>query len=372
MQKDFHYCMIKLLSEKAGFKHDEAQVIAYASQYVDDAVEHKEIMIDGLPQLDYPRIRQDSYFDPVCTAHRGIQYITGINKDIQRKVYISFHFIPSIQYDGSGRYDYRVAPNSKFAKDIVLMAVKELKEVEGNERTQKLIKLGIALHSFADTWSHQRFSGRHSSKDNNIERINLFEDGEWKSLSHLQQFKLNIIPDVGHSEAWYYPDFSHLKWKYEHDYTGIEYERNNIDISLEAAETIFRILCEVTGEKRNWKEYVEKIKECLSLQTDSIKKKFTNYKRLFPEIDFSYDEEDWRNQSLKGESFNWIDFDKRDYSQLRYRFNNDLKWFYFHIEALKQWQYVMGNIRGDLIQGQIIMGNKKIIDMHVHIGGPGD
>lgn len=67
MQKDFHYCMIRVLSEKAGIKPEEAQIIAYASQYVDDAVEHQEVMIKNAPQLNYQRLKQDGHFDPICT-----------------------------------------------------------------------------------------------------------------------------------------------------------------------------------------------------------------------------------------------------------------------------------------------------------------
>jgi len=37
MKKDFHYSVIKILSEKAGFEAEDAQIIAHASQYVDDA-----------------------------------------------------------------------------------------------------------------------------------------------------------------------------------------------------------------------------------------------------------------------------------------------------------------------------------------------
>jgi len=41
MQTDFHYCAVKFLAHMAGFDEAEAETIAYASQYVDDATEHK-------------------------------------------------------------------------------------------------------------------------------------------------------------------------------------------------------------------------------------------------------------------------------------------------------------------------------------------
>lgn len=42
MQKDFHYCLIKVLAKNSGFSEDDAQIIAYSSQYTDDSVQNKE------------------------------------------------------------------------------------------------------------------------------------------------------------------------------------------------------------------------------------------------------------------------------------------------------------------------------------------
>ncbi len=347
MQKDFHYCAIKVLAEKAGFRSNEAQIIAYASQYTDDAVAHKKLKIKNVPAIKYPRLKGE-HFDPICTAHRGMQFLTGLRKDVQRKVYIPFHFLPSDEYGGKGRYNYRTVPDGNFARKIVKNAIKELNKNEG-ERDQKLIKLGIALHTYADTWSHQRFSGRHSAKDNDIERIHIFEDDRWESLSYLDQLKLNIIPDVGHAEALFYPDQAHLKWKYEHDYSGVEISRDNTNIFIDAAYSIFTLLCEANKMASNWKKYVSRLVECLSTPTDSIKKKFHAYKSVFPEIDFNYNNEEWKKQALKGDSYDWLDFEEDDYGTQEYVYNNDLKWFYFHIEALEQRKFVNKRIRGDLL-----------------------
>lgn len=359
MQKDFHYCIIKILAEKAGFESDEAQIIAYASQYVDDAVEHQKIRIKNLPNeisSTYPRVDHEE-FDPICTAHKGIQYIIGgISKEAQRKVYISFHFIPSEEYVGKGAYSFCAIPNGRLAGNLVGAAINELKKSKGKgkeKRTQNLIKLGIALHSFSDTWSHQKFSGRKSMKDNNIERIEIFKDGNFESFFFSNQPLLNkfwsFFP-IGHGEAYSIPDFSHIKWKYEHDFTGIPYERDNTSFFLEAANVIFSMLSEASEKLTNWKNYVNRIKECLCFPTDSIKEKFKRYNELFPEVkNLNYNEDEWKSLALKGDVFNWIDFDKDDYALVKYTYNGDLKWFYFHVEALKQREYVMSKIKYDLI-----------------------
>jgi hypothetical protein len=47
MQKDFHYGVIYALAKEAGYKEDEAYVIAHSSQYVDDNTD-REYSVVGL------------------------------------------------------------------------------------------------------------------------------------------------------------------------------------------------------------------------------------------------------------------------------------------------------------------------------------
>lgn len=349
MQKDFHYCLIKLLAQKTGFSEEDAQIIAYASQYTDDAVEHLPLRISKLPDLSIKGRINEDFFDPICTAHRGIQYLTGIFKDVQRKVYIPFHFLPPFIYEGETQYNYCCVPNGSFAQILINQASDKLQTSKKEKRILKLIKLGLALHTYADNWSHQRFSGRRSSKDNDVERIQIAMNGKFERLPYLDQLKLNIIPDVGHAEALNFPDLSHFKWKYEHDESGFEYERNNTTIFLEAAQSIFISLCGINNISGNWKSLVDKIKECFSVNSDSMKTKFKKYKDLFPEVKFEYHENDWRNQALIGDSFDWSNFEDDDYKNFSYEYRGDLKWFLFHKAAYEQRLFVINNIRENLL-----------------------
>ncbi len=350
MQIDAHYCLIKALSQESGFSADDAQIISYASQYTDDAVEHLPLRIKNLPAgLNFKKRIKGEYFDPICTAHRGIQYISGLNKDVQRKVYIPFHFLPPVRHEKNGCYNYRCAPNGDLNRVLIKQAMDEINTTQNGQRTMALIKLGIALHTYADSWSHQCFSGRRSSKDNDIERIYIFKEDDYEPLPFFDQLKLNIIPDIGHAEALNFPDQSHLRWKFEHDSSGIQYTRDNTAIFLEAASNIFNVLCEGNNKSCNWKGLVNKIKDCFSVPSDSIKDKFQKYKELFPEIIFDYNEYDWRNQALKGESFEWINFEEADYKSQIYEFNGDMKWFYFHMAAYEQRLFAKHNIRYDLL-----------------------
>lgn len=342
MQKDFHYCCIKYLASVAGFEEKDAQAIAYACQYVDDATENKGIRIRNLPDIAGVLVAEGK-FEPTCTAHKGIQYVSGLSKDVQRKVYISFHFIPPEPYGGEKQYDYRVRPNAPFIRSLVESAGEFCKTARNDERLRGLIRLGIALHAYGDSWSHKHFSGRWNAGDNDIERIRVWNGNQWKPVTCY-----NILPDIGHAEALELPDQSHITWQYEHDQSGEVIYRHNTEESLHAAETIYDLLCSITGVQPRWEAYRRSVRKCLELPTDSVEKKFDGWKKHFPEVRFRYDPEKWRADALSGERHNWEHFLTTEEFGVP-EATGDLKWFFFHTEAKRQRETVMRQIREDLL-----------------------
>ncbi|MCK4763774.1 MAG: hypothetical protein KAW12_16350 [Candidatus Aminicenantes bacterium] len=357
MNKDFHYCMIKVLSRLAGFKETEAQTIAYASQYVDDAVAHQEIRIKGKLPVEftnsYSRYKK-GLFDPVCTAHKGLGSLSGLAKVAQRKVYVSFHFIPTEKFIGKEEekwdFDYTTSPDCSFAREILNKAVAAVKSGKEGKREEDLIKLGISLHSYADTWAHQKFSGRRSKKDNDIERICILKDAEWDRIGFVKQLTLNSLPEIGHAEAMTYPDMPQITWKYEHDASAIEIIRDNTNVFLEAAQKIYYLLCQLAGTAPAWKKYVSHIKECLAYDTDSMKKRFEKFRSTFAYegIALDYNKSQWKRDALEGVVYDWDDLDEDEYRELEYKFRKDnegnMRWFYFHKAALAQREFVMKHL----------------------------
>lgn len=47
MQKDFHYDIVYALAREAGYKDDEAYIIAHSSQYVDDNTDREYTVTDS-------------------------------------------------------------------------------------------------------------------------------------------------------------------------------------------------------------------------------------------------------------------------------------------------------------------------------------
>lgn len=59
MQIDFHHATMYVVPRKAGFSHDDADIFAYASQYVDDATTTGTVYFD-----------RRAVYNPISSAHK--------------------------------------------------------------------------------------------------------------------------------------------------------------------------------------------------------------------------------------------------------------------------------------------------------------
>ena len=325
MKKDFHYSVIKILSIKAGFSEADSQLIAYASQYVDDATTHRPVRVTNIPDAikEHPRYNKKTReFDPICTAHKHFGFIFGLFKKIQLKIYVPFHFIPQESFSKISTVKHKhyiTKKNSILVNVLMKDAVNKIKNASNSKRTQKLIKLGLVLHSYADTWSHQGFSGIHSPF-NDICNLKLKKNGKWNSINY------GYRPDIGHAEADDYPDIANLKWEYQYDetnnVTNADTKRNNAVIFLEASKYIFQYLCSANNSSEEiWNDFKDDLADCLSASTndDDGKLKRNIFGKKFPTIKLFYNENTWKNDAMNERNYNW---------------------FYFHIEAYKQRLYI--------------------------------
>jgi len=256
-------------------------------------------------------------------------------------IYIPFHFLPPEQYLCQSGYSYQTAPDSTFAEELIRWASRNLMP-EKDERS--LIKLGIALHTYADTWAHQNFSGKYSHKDNDIESIQLFSGSQWETSPPLKKLLSHLFPDIGHAEAFDLPDQSHLTWKYSSAHGIVE--RNNTAIYLHAAENIYGILCSFfkNSNRDKWMQLHRKLKICFSEPTTDLARKKELFERTFPEIRFKYKPKKWKRLAIKKEDYDWSP-GNTVYPKTRYTCLGDTKWFLFHEEAYKQRVYVQTRVK---------------------------
>ncbi len=333
MQKDFHYGVIKILSLYTGFSEEESEIIAYASQYVDDATLYRPFSVEGNIPVFYSRF-SNKKFDPICTAHKGLQFLSDFRRAVQEKVYLSFHFLPPEPWRNQKNYSYRVRPGSEMAQILIFWAGAKLK---AQWNTENLIRLGIALHTFADTWAHQNFSGTHNHFDNDIEHIEIWKDNHWVKIKPYKQLFYNFFPDIGHAEAYDFPDLPFLKWRYVRDRDKELIIRDNTAIFLKATEEIFKILCNIKNCNRSWLEIEEKLRNVFNIQRSS-KNIFAPLRLYFPQIKLNYDAEAWLHQCFKFQRF-------RHFPKLRAVFQGDTKWILFHKVAYEQRLFVLDKIK---------------------------
>jgi hypothetical protein len=225
MQIDFHHAVTYVAARLAGFSSEEADIIAYAAQYVDDAT------CDGAVKFDNKAI-----YTRISSAHKTTD-LENFNPVDDLQVWMPFHFLPgnggvSAGQDPDGTFIAKIVtrPDSPVAREMVGAAIAD------KHKPYSLHRLGITMHVYADTWAHQGFAGvLHPINDvDHFEEIGdsrVFDGGLQGVATHLLE---KTIPPLGHGKALVFPDMPFLSWKYQNG-RGESIARNNTEIFCEAA-----------------------------------------------------------------------------------------------------------------------------------------
>ena len=184
MNTEFHYWITGLLAKRAGFADEEAQIIAYSSQFVDDND-------DEVPVYDQENDVVPSYTNLITQTMN----ILLPRRDIM-KIYPVFHFIPGDQANAAPRKDGKThplntTPDSSYAQKILAYTVQSTVSKYKANDLSGLYRLGITTHAYVDTWAHQNFIG-------------WFDD--------FNAIGANILPDIGHADAMHHPDWVSHRW----------------------------------------------------------------------------------------------------------------------------------------------------------------
>src|ERR1035437_9480501 len=179
MDIEFHYYMTYLIAARAGFKPDEAKVIAHAAQSVDD-----------------------NHIPVKLKDQNGVEYENSLSQtmDILRPhedalIYPIFHFIPgdpkaltARRTDGQ-ESTMVTTPDSALADEMIDAAV----------RSKDRYRSGVSAHGYVDTWAHQNFVGGRDT-------FNEFVTAFWERVEQM-------LLAVGHAHAKHMPDWPALVWK---------------------------------------------------------------------------------------------------------------------------------------------------------------
>jgi len=247
MQVDMHFYGTYALARAAGIKSEAAYLIAYASQFVDDAITDTTTIIDG-----------EVCVRPIMTSHKPLDYQNARDGD-QWNVWVPFHFLPGNEpADGPFVQRMLCRKNSEVAQRVVLHALDE------NNASHWPYLIGIAAHVYADTFAHYGFVGfEHECNKVKAETIKTdtrhspgivkyirakAEDWKTKIASGFAE----IIP-VGHGAVGTYPDRPYLKWTYEYEKNKFikSDRRDNTANYMEACECLYYFFNEYCKKNPN-------------------------------------------------------------------------------------------------------------------------
>jgi len=232
MQIDFHHATTYVIARLAGFVKADAETIAYAAQYVDDATSEGTVYFDN-----------KAVYNRISSAHKMLDK-RNIKALANHQVWMAFHFLPGNgnlaagdNPDGSFIEKIICRPNSPVAKDMVRNAI------EDQNKKYSLHRLGVVMHIYADTWAHQGFAGV-------LHPVNDVEDAKeigttdvfGGSLKEWIRDRLeDAIPPLGHGRAMEFPDMPFLSWKYENG-RGETIIRNNTDDFCTASDEMCKAM----------------------------------------------------------------------------------------------------------------------------------
>jgi hypothetical protein len=304
MQLDMHYYATFYLARKAGIPQRDAETIAYAAQYVDDS-----------SRDDSEMHRDRGLLYGIASAHHPLQCVLNrfIDDNEQRRVWVPFHFLPG----GVGE---------SFEEKLVCLKDSPIaNEMFQNHLSKnceyQIYLIGIACHTFMDTFSHYGFSGISSEYNDILEGSFELEVQDPDMMNYvlgkkgdfLHKFGLEkcarlmaekTTDSLGHGGAMTFPDRPYLKWKLDFLSKHPEYDkithRNNQETFLEGCGKLYRFLSlfsigTYNASPMDFSEFEDKIKQILAVEAKKEDRILLWIKEI-GESAVPYDPYKWENQ----------------------------------------------------------------------------
>ncbi|MBD2693141.1 DUF6765 family protein [Anabaena catenula] len=230
MQIDFHHGVTYVVARLAGFEHEDASIIAYCAQYVDDAIN------SGLIRFD-----NGAMFTRISSAHKMLDYRNFQELAIHH-VWIPFHFLP-----GNGGKPAGEDPEGKFIEklicrpnsDVAQQMVREC--IQRRESAYGLHRLGITMHVYVDTWAHQGFAGVNHRVNEAKKLLDENDQPDRNLMDRLKNYFVSEALPLGHGAVLSHPDKPFLRWGYING-RGEKISRNNPEDFLEAADNMCKAM----------------------------------------------------------------------------------------------------------------------------------
>lgn len=294
----------------AGLKEEEAQIVAFFSEFVDDMILNKVLVGEEIKEQSTVILKdlskEDASYQELAKIwnvfREGDDYVEGMSGAYscfipsitsfdtleasltmhQFQSVIPFHFYPK-QYrekpTKSERADLRTSPadaGSQLYQQIQAVVIELKGLTEGEERIRKLVEFGVLLHVYADTYAHNGFSGANGWENT----IKLLEHNGYAGIEAIAS-KLPSSVAFGHLQLGHLPDWCDAIYKYKRKEIsdGIEIwsdtiERTNKEFFKPCAEQIFKWCKEFATKQQDVNE-TELVKEVLRVAASVEREKDT-------------------------------------------------------------------------------------------------
>lgn len=334
MDISFHYFAVKTVAQAVGYNESRAQRIAEFSQFIDDYNWYSYFRATNIPkyikgkELDIVFNELASIVNPVTTGFFDwIDLATLVLPRSQKFTVSPFHFIPQDKKSREAN-DYRAVPatinDNSYISNMLNQAKSDMKS--GNlSDSDALMKIGMLLHTFADTYAHQLFTG-YNNLTNSVELTNATDNITGKDVTKDYQFWIDTwndklkkilgskIPTIGHMAIAHVPDLTHLSFSMK--YKGLDgrshiHSRSNTSTFVTACSEIYNFLssCMPDGSKPllAWDDLSPKLadgflldasKELEKSEKDAVNVLTAHWSKVFPDFSYHYSNESIKNRFM--------------------------------------------------------------------------
>lgn len=319
MNIDFHYFAIKTLCMAAGMSEYEAQIVSNYSQFVEDYTVWVNYQFLEVPDFAMHLVLNTKVpyeFYTVTTAFANfIEDARLLVDKYQKEIGVPFHFIPGKRLkefeSQTIAREYRTKAVEIYSNDLICQLLDDAKmKYYKFPGRYELMRIGILLHIYADTYAHQLFSGfRRWTNFSYVTQAVSHITGE-DIISQYDPVYYSVLPSIGHINVSTAPDDPYVTWsmkmasnkeeRYVQKYTMI-YERNNPMVFTQmACWQILLYLCSCLKrpmlDENAWKDLSNRLASALITTEKDPKKLAVRWSTYFPEYQYNYNKDNlWKN-----------------------------------------------------------------------------
>lgn len=319
MDIQYHYFVIKTLAVQGGFSEEEAQTIAYYSQQVDDFTKCMPMYADQEPpafftENGYAAQGTDGRW-MVVPHPTGIDVVQSLEEHYRYTTLAPFHFIPPRSFEETEknrnftRADYRCVQASDkeravLINEIIRAAVENVKSEKGEKSEKSLMELGMALHTYADTYAHCGYSGLTGWENKAVIKKAFNQKEGREEVTDAERLFYKALPHIGHGNSGHVPDICSYRIDVampskedDEDYSE-HIIRGNLENFLLCSHSILDILCEAAGRETYsddaWKELSGRLSSAMPVKTSEetesrMKQLAGHWQEFFPDISYFYE-----------------------------------------------------------------------------------